>query len=146
MVIGLSVGADDYMTKPFSSRELVARVRALLRRVERAAELATERANGDPSRPATLIVGDLAISLRERRVVLGESAIHLTPLEFDLLASLASDPGAVLSREQLMHQVWGWSDASGTRTLDSHIKSLRAKIGAERIRTVHGIGYAVEQA
>ena len=138
MVIGLSVGADDYMTKPFSSRELVARVRALLRRVE--------RANGDPSRPATLIVGDLAISLRERRVVLGESAIHLTPLEFDLLASLASDPGAVLSREQLMHQVWGWSDASGTRTLDSHIKSLRAKIGAERIRTVHGIGYAVEQA
>ena len=146
MVIGLSVGADDYMTKPFSSRELVARVRALLRRVERAAELATEHANGDPSQPATLIVGDLAISLRERRVVLGESAIHLTPLEFDLLDSLASDPGAVLSREQLMHQVWGWSDASGTRTLDSHIKSLRAKIGAERIRTVHGIGYAVEQA
>ncbi len=146
MVIGLAVGADDYMTKPFSSRELVARVRALLRRVERAAELATEHANGDPSRPATLIVGDLAISVRERRVMLGENAIHLTPLEFDLLASLASDPGAVLSREQLMHQVWGWSDASGTRTLDSHIKSLRAKIGAERIRTVHGIGYAVEQA
>ncbi len=145
-VIGLAVGADDYVTKPFSSRELVARVRALLRRVQRAAELAAELAAADPAGPTTIVVGDLAVSPRERRVTLGESVIHLTPMEFDLLAALASDPGAVLSREQLMREVWGWSDASGTRTLDSHVKSLRAKIGAERIRTVHGVGYAVEPA
>lgn len=70
--------------------------------------------------------------------------MHLTPLEFDLLTALAERPGTVCSREQLMSQVWGWSDASGTRTLDSHIKSLRAKIGASHVRTVHGVGYALE--
>ena len=69
--------------------------------------------------------------------------MHLTPLEFDLLAALATDPGTVCTRDQLMRQVWGWSDASGTRTLDSHVKSLRAKLGTQRIRTVHGVGYAL---
>ena len=72
------------------------------------------------------------------------ATVHLTPLEFDLLCALAAGPGTVRSREDLMREVWGWGDAAGTRTLDSHVKALRAKIGAERVRTVHGVGYALE--
>jgi DNA-binding response OmpR family regulator len=72
--------------------------------------------------------------------------VHLTPTEFDLLVCLAERPGTVLTRESLMAQVWDWPDATGTRTVDSHVKSLRAKIGAERVRTVHGVGYALEPA
>ena len=70
--------------------------------------------------------------------------MHLTPLEFDLLFALAAEPGAVRGRDELMRDVWGWADACGTRTLDSHVKSLRAKIGRDRVRTVHGVGYALE--
>lgn len=141
LLVGLAAGADDYVTKPFSLREVVARVQTLLRRVERASELLAAHESA-----ATLIVGDLAISPRERRVLVGDCAVHLTPLEFDLLVELARRPGAIRSREELMSAVWGWSDATGTRTLDSHVKSLRAKIGAERIRTVHGVGYGLEPA
>src|SRR6478609_4453271 len=72
------------------------------------------------------------------------SEVHLTPLEFDLLLALAAEPGAVRGRDELMREVWGWADAGGTRTLDSHVKSLRAKIGADRVRTVHGVGYSLE--
>lgn len=137
ILVGLGVGADDYVTKPFRMREVVARVRALLRRVERAAELAhTERAN--------LQVGSLHLDLSARRVSIEGEEVHLTPLEFDLLAAMAAEPGAVHTREELMSGVWGWVDARGTRTLDSHVKSLRAKIGAARVRTVHGVGYALE--
>ena len=137
LLVGLGVGADDYVTKPFSMREVVARVRALLRRVERAAELAA-------ARPAHLDVQGLSIDVSARRVAVGEREVHLTPLEFDLLCALATEPGVVRSRDVLMREVWGWSDASGTRTLDSHVKALRAKIGADRVRTVHGVGYALE--
>ena len=137
LLVGLGVGADDYVTKPFSMREVVARIRALLRRVDRARELA---ATGAPA----LEVGGLRIDVAGRRVRVGASDVHLTPLEFDLLHALASDPGTVRSRDALMREVWGWADASGTRTLDSHVKSLRAKIGADRVRTVHGVGYALE--
>ncbi|WP_035903864.1 response regulator transcription factor [Knoellia subterranea] len=137
ILIGLGVGADDYVTKPFRMREVVARTHALLRRVERAAELAAAPA-------ATTDLGALRIDGPARRVTVDGADVHLTPLEFDLLAALAATPGAVRSREQLMSEVWGWSDASGTRTLDSHVKSLRAKIGAARVRTVHGVGYALE--
>lgn len=139
LLVGLGVGADDYVTKPFRMREVVARVRALLRRVERAAELA---ATGSP----VLHLGDLEVDRGTRRVRLTGREIHLTPLEFDLLALLAGRPGNVHTREELMTQVWGWSDAQGTRTLDSHVKSLRAKLGADWIRTAHGVGYALEQA
>lgn len=137
ILIGLGVGADDYVTKPFRMREVVARIHALLRRVERAAELAAAPA-------PTTTVGAVRIDGPARRVTVDAVDVHLTPLEFDLLAALAATPGAVRSREQLMGEVWGWSDASGTRTLDSHVKSLRAKIGATRVRTVHGVGYALE--
>lgn len=133
----LDLGADDYLTKPFRMRELVARVRALLRRVERARELAAS-----PGVPVSM--GSLVLDGRARRVSVDGSEVHLTPLEFDLLAALARTPDAVCTRESLMAEVWGWSDASGTRTLDSHVKSLRAKIGPERVRTVHGVGYALQ--
>lgn len=137
VLVGLGVGADDYVTKPFRMREVVARVRALLRRVDRAHELAN-------TPDATVSVGDLEIDHGTRRVRVGVGEVHLTPLEFDLLTTLAAQPGAVHAREELMASVWGWADARGTRTLDSHIKSLRAKIGADRVRTVHGVGYALE--
>jgi len=138
ILIGLAVGADDYVTKPFRMREVVARVQALLRRVERAAELAARPTATD------LIVGGLTVSPSARRVTVQGSEIHLTPLEFDLLRVLAEAPGRVFERDQLLRDVWGWADAYGTRTLDSHVKALRAKIGADRIRTVHGVGYAAE--
>ncbi|MDT0308314.1 response regulator transcription factor [Streptomyces sp. DSM 44917] len=138
MLVGLGVGADDYMTKPFSLRELVARSHVLLRRVERAAVAATT------PRPGSVRLGDLEIDRTQRRVRAGGKDIHLTPTEFDLLMCLARSPRAVLTREQLLAEVWDWADASGTRTVDSHVKALRRKIGAERIRTVHGVGYALE--
>ncbi|QIG43438.1 response regulator transcription factor [Nocardioides anomalus] len=137
VLVGLAVGADDYLTKPFRMREVVARVRALLRRVDRAAELAAA-----PS--ARLVAGDLVVDTGSRRVTVGGSEVHLTPTEFDLLARLAGSPGEVLTREHLLAEVWDWPDASGTRTVDSHVRALRAKVGPERIRTVHGVGYALE--
>ena len=137
VLVGLAVGADDYLTKPFRMRELVARVRALLRRVERAAELAARP-------PTRLVVGDLVVDTGPRRVTVGGVEVRLTPTEFDLLARLATVPGEVLSRDRLLADVWGWPAASGTRTVDSHVKALRAKVGADRVRTVHGVGYALE--
>ncbi|MFE3196435.1 response regulator transcription factor [Embleya sp. NPDC055664] len=139
LLVGLAVGADDYMTKPFSMRELVARVHVLLRRLERA-----EAAARAVSPEAALQLGVLRIDRTQRRVRLGVDEVHLTPTEFDLLVCLASRPRAVLSREQLLAEVWDWVDASGTRTVDSHVKALRRKLGAEWIRTVHGVGYALE--
>lgn len=138
MLVGLGVGADDYMTKPFSMRELAARVHVLLRRVERAVVAASTPRSG------ILRLGELEIDHAQRRVRVRSEDVHLTPTEFDLLVCLANTPRAVLSREQLLAEVWDWADASGTRTVDSHIKALRRKIGAERIRTVHGVGYALE--
>jgi DNA-binding response OmpR family regulator len=137
VLVGLAVGADDYLTKPFRMREVVARVQALLRRVDRAAELAAQ-----PRRE--LVVGDLAIDTGARRVTVAGAQVRLTPTEFDLLARLAARPGEVLTREHLLAEVWDWPDASGTRTVDSHVRALRAKVGAERVRTVHGVGYALE--
>jgi len=137
VLVGLAVGADDYLTKPFRMRELVARVQALLRRVDRAAELA-----GRPS--ARLVAGDLVVDTGTRRVTVAGEEVRLTPTEFDLLVRLASVAGEVLTREKLLADVWDWPSASGTRTVDSHVKALRAKIGSDRVRTVHGVGYALE--
>ena len=136
VLVGLGVGADDYMTKPFSVRELVARVHALLRRVERADAIAAD--------PQRIVLGELEIDLAGRRVTRGGGQVHLTPIEFDLLLHLAGQPRTVLARDALLAQVWGWAHASGTRTVDSHVKALRRKLGADLIRTVHGVGYALE--
>jgi len=139
LVVGLRLGADDYLTKPFSPRELSARVAALLRRATR--------------RPGTarLRVGGAELDLATRLVQRDGEAVHLTPTEFDLLVRLAEHPGAVVSREQLLTDVWGWrdlgSDGQGTamtttRTVDSHVAALRRKLGDDVVRTVHGVGYA----
>ena len=143
ILVGLGVGADDYLTKPFRMRELVARVSALLRRVERAAQLAADSA----AAPQGVVeVGRLRIDAGARRTWLEETELHLTPTEFDLLGALAAAPGQVLTRERLLAEVWGWDGGAGaTRTVDSHVKALRSKIGAERVRTVHGVGYALEE-
>jgi DNA-binding response OmpR family regulator len=135
ILVGLGVGADDYLTKPFRMRELVARVAALLRRVDRAAALATRAATD---------LGDLRIDAGARKVWVGDGEVHLTPTEFDLLLCLAGAPGTVLTREHLYSEVWGWAGATGTRTVDSHVKALRAKVGPQRVRTVHGVGYSLE--
>ncbi len=135
LLVGLAVGADDYMTKPFSPRELVARIRALLRRVERR-----------PAPPGDAVrLGTLEIDPAARLVRLDGDIIHLTPTEFDLLALLAVRPGTVFSREQLLAEVWGWRDGSGQRTVDSHVRGLRRKLGADLVRTVHGVGYALQE-
>jgi len=140
MLVGLAVGADDYMSKPFSPRELVARVHAILRRMERT--LVFPVTGTEP--PTLVTVGDIELDSRSRRVRRAGEEIHLTPTEFDLLSWLATHPGAVASREQLLHQVWGYRDGSGTRTVDSHIRSLRRKLGNGIVRTVHGVGYALD--
>jgi DNA-binding response OmpR family regulator len=136
MVVGLAVGADDYLTKPFSPRELVARVHALLRRVERA---------GATAKPdETLYVAGVALDLATRRVHRDGETVHLTPTEFDLLAHLASHPGQVFTRGQLLVEVWGYHDDSGARTVDSHVRAVRRKLSPDVIRTVHGVGYAAD--
>ena len=136
-VVGLAVGADDYLTKPFSPRELVARVHALLRRVDRAGAAAAKP-------DEMLLVAGVELDLATRRVRRDGETVHLTPTEFELLAHLASHPGQVFTRGQLLVQVWGYHDGSGARTVDSHVRAVRRKLGPDVIRTVHGVGYAAD--
>jgi len=136
LVVGLEVGADDYMTKPFSTRELVARVKAILRR--------TDRPLGTDDRPVR--IGDVELDPATRRVQRAGDAVHLTPTEFDLVVFLAGRPDHVSTREQLLEEVWGYEVPSGARTVDSHVRAIRRKLGADLIRTVHGVGYAIDDS
>ncbi|MFN8041634.1 MAG: response regulator transcription factor [Acidimicrobiales bacterium] len=140
-VVGLSVGADDYLTKPFSPRELVARVQAILRRADEAAVRTDAPADAEDE---VLHVGTIEIDVAGRRVRRDDEAVHLTPTEFDLLVFLARRPGVVRTREQLLAEVWGYRDGSGARTVDSHVRAIRRKLGNDVIRTVHAVGYSVE--
>ena len=134
-IVGLELGADDYVTKPFSPRELVARVGSVLRRTQ-----------GTADAPGALVIGAVRVELGEHRVFVDDVEVSLTATEFDLLAFLMRRPGRVYSREQLISDVWGYSAMAGNRTVDVHVAQVRAKLGdASPIRTVRGVGYSVER-
>lgn len=130
-IVGLELGADDYLTKPFSPRELVARVRAVLRRTDPV-----------PLDAELIEIGDICIDLRRRVVTVDGAVVDLRTLEFELLAELARQAGRVVARDRLLERVWGVSFAGGTRTVDVHVAQLRKKLGRRHlIKTVRGVGY-----
>ncbi len=135
VVAGLDAGADDYLVKPFRLSELLARVRAHLRR-------ASERADGDVAEP--LQVGELTVDTAARRVWRGEEELALRPKEFDLLDLLAREAGRAVTRDRIMREVWDTEWLGSTKTLDTHVLSLRQKLGPEAITTLRGIGYRLE--
>ncbi len=137
-VVGLELGADDYITKPFNPRELVARVRAVLRRAE------ARPARGGRPEPVTIDAGPLRIEVGGREVFVEGEGVQLTPKEFDLLVTLIENRGLVLTREQLLERVWGFTFLGDSRTIDVHVRQLRRKLGeACPIQTVWGTGYKV---
>ena len=132
-VLGLELGADDYITKPFSPREVVARVKAVVRRAD------------GPSASPLLELGRVVVDRDAHKVRVDGQEVELTATEFDLLVHLMRHPGRVLSREQLLSEVWGYAAVVGTRTVDVHVAQVRAKLGdASPIRTVRGVGYSAE--
>ena len=135
LVTGLGAGADDYITKPFSQRALVARIEAVLRRTQ------SVPAAGAP--PEVLRQGGVELDLIGRTAARDSAPVHLTVTEFELAAWFLRHPGTVFTREQLLQSVWGYPDGSGERTVDSHIQAVRRKLGAGFVRTVHGVGYGL---
>jgi two-component system OmpR family response regulator len=145
-VVGLELGADDYMTKPFSVRELLARIRAMLRRTEM---MRREIVFGKEAEPSAIKVGRLEIDPARHQASLGGSLLDLSPKEFDLLVFLAGNQSRVFSRDYLLEKVWGYDYAGDTRTVDVHIRWLRQKIEVDpahprHILTIRGVGYKFE--
>ena len=143
--MGLELGADDYLAKPFSMRELLARVKAILRRAE------LSRTAPPPPAPTRLVLDGLTVDLGRRRAAVDEEAVALKPREFDLLAFLARHPGQVFTRAQLLEHVWGYDYVGDSRTVDVHVRSLRTKLGDRAdsprwIETVWGVGYRFREA
>jgi DNA-binding response OmpR family regulator len=151
-VVGLEVGADDYITKPFSMRELYARIKAQLRRVRLVRDEMSQAAAASSSAAGSadmLTFSDLRLDLARHEVQLRGAALALTPKEFDLLVFLARHRGQVLSRDLILERVWGWDYVGGSRTVDVHVRGLREKIELDpaapaRIETVRGVGYRFE--
>lgn len=137
-ILGLELGADDYLTKPFSPREVVARVKAILRRAEQTAQPISEMDE--------IVVGELVIRPDDYEVYYRGRAVELTPKEFELLAHLARNKGRVLTRDQLLNAVWNYDFAGDTRIVDVHISHLRDKIKPTYIKTVRGLGYKLEDS
>lgn len=147
-IIGLEVGADDYLTKPFSMRELVARIKAQLRRVRLMREEVSNEALFLPPPQSSLSFGNMKIDLNRRELFLDGERVHIKPKEYDLLLFLVRNRGLSLSRDLILERVWGWTD-DNSRTVDVHVRWLREKIepdptNALRIITVRGIGYRFE--
>jgi DNA-binding response OmpR family regulator len=145
-VIGLEMGADDYLTKPFSMREFLARVKAQLRRVRLTREEMDSQSEGAKE---MLRFGNLTLDLTRREILLDEKPLMVKPKEFELLLFLARHRGQVLSRDLILERVWGWEFAGGSRTVDVHVRWLREKIEPDpaqpvRIVTVRGAGYRFE--
>lgn len=148
-VVGLEVGADDYLTKPFSMRELMARVKAMLRRVRMIREEAEPQTTTQAA-SSVMRFGDLVIDPIRREARLKEEPLQLKPREYDLLLYLAQHPGQVLSRDTLLDQIWGWQFTGASRTVDVHVRWLREKIeedpaNPQHILTIRGAGYRFER-
>lgn len=142
-VVGLEIGADDYITKPFSPRVLVSRVQAILRRLAKARS--SERIEQVEEKGKVLTTGPISLHYDRREVRVGGKLVECSPTEFKLLAALVERAGKVLSREQLLNRVWGYDSETGTRTVDMHVLRLREKLGreADRLETVRGFGYRI---
>lgn len=137
-IIGLELGADDYVTKPFNTRELIARIKALLRRISMSS-------NKEKDKAKVINLNDITINVKNYTVTKRDNEVSMTPKEFDLLVYLITNDDEVFSRDKLLKEIWGYEFSGDTRTVDVHVRRLRKKIGENYIKTVRGVGYKFEK-